>query len=161
MDEGLRSARLARLKTRSTVNEKGCWIWNGPLDKDGYGICTNVRDTTGVTTKRAHRAAFYFKYGWLPPLLDHIVCDTEACCNPEHMEPSTDEKNVLRGSGPTAVNAAKTHCPKGHAYDSTTVQKGRVWRRCSTCLREQRRLQAKRRYARFKQRMSQAASCAS
>lgn len=152
MGEGLRRACLAALKTRCTINENGCWIWSGPRDKDGYGICTVVK-YEGVSTKRAHRAAFYYKYGWVPPLLDHIVCDTEACCNPDHLEPSTHETNVLRGSGPTAINASKTQCRKGHPFDSTTTHKGRIWRHCSICLRERKRVQAKRRYARSKQKV--------
>ena len=108
------------------------------MDKDGYGIATRMF-IEGKEVKRAHRIAFFLARGFLPKLLDHVVCDAEPCCNPGHMEPSTDEKNTLRGSGPTAQNAKKTHCPKGHIYDQTYRVKGRVWRRCSRCRKEQRK----------------------
>jgi len=55
------------------------------------------------------------------------------CCNPEHVEPSTDRKNVLRGKGPTAINAAKDRCPKGHPYSGRKWQQGGWVRICKTC----------------------------
>lgn len=108
----------------------GCWEWVGPKDKDGYGITTQVNGT-----KRAHRIAFFMATGQLPKLLEHIVCDYAACVNPHHCKSSDDRHNVLRGRGPTAINARKTHCDRGHPFterDWRFVQGG--WaRRCHEC----------------------------
>jgi hypothetical protein len=64
------------------------------------------------------------------------TCPHRCCCNPAHLELATGRENVLRGKAPTARNAAKTHCPRGHAYDGIDGRK-RQHRRCSTCRREQ------------------------
>src|SRR3972149_473922 len=65
-----------------------CHIWEGTLDKNGYGQ-TNV---TG-TTKRAHRIAWKLSKGETPPGLRHI-CDNRPCCNVDHLTPGTQQENV-------------------------------------------------------------------
>ena len=146
MSEQLRRALLAAIKSRCTINENGCWLWNGSLCDDGYGQ-TNPITVDGKTVRRTHRVAFYLAYGWLPQLLDHKVCDTPKCCNPAHLEPSTDKKNVLRGKGPTAINAQKERCPKGHPY-SPKFQQGGWTRICKTCRSKQQQAYRLRKLAR-------------
>jgi len=45
--------------------------------------------------------------------------------------------NVMRGSGPSALNAQKTHCVHGHEFtpENTYLDDG-GWRQCRTCQRE-------------------------
>jgi hypothetical protein len=43
MGDRLKRAFLATIKTRCKTNEKGCWLWTGPVDNDGYGISTRMR----------------------------------------------------------------------------------------------------------------------
>lgn len=71
--------------------------------------------------------------------LDH-GCRTPACVRPFHLEPVLHRENVLRGDSPSAHNARKTYCPRGHSYDSqrTNGQRG-----CKTCHREQERARRK------------------
>lgn len=94
----------------STVNTNGdCWLWTGRLDKDGYGMTYTNRHV------RAHRLAYEWARGAISNDLeiDHL-CKTRTCVRPEHMELVTHRENVLRGDSPSAINARKTHCPRGH-----------------------------------------------
>lgn len=52
------------------------------------------------------------------------------------LEPVTQRENLLRGETITARNAAKTHCPRGHAYTAeNTYVRPRGSRECRTCNR--------------------------
>jgi hypothetical protein len=55
--------------------------------------------------------------------------------NPAHLEPVTNAENVLRGVSPTALNARKTHCIRGHALEGDNVMRyGRMTgRHCRAC----------------------------
>jgi len=107
-----------------------CWMWQGSTKPGGYGTI----DIAGKTSN-AHRVAYEAFVGPIPAGLsiDHL-CRTPACVNPEHLEPVSQRENVLRGVGPAAVNAAKTHCPQGHEYSpaNTIIRPGRA-RRCKKC----------------------------
>ncbi|MGQ7350721.1 HNH endonuclease signature motif containing protein [Quadrisphaera oryzae] len=61
--------------------------------------------------------------------LDHL-CRVKRCCNPDHLEPVTPRENTLRGHSPTALNAAKEQCPRGHDYDGFRGPSERFCRRC-------------------------------
>lgn len=108
-----------------------CWEWTGRRNKDGYGRF----DVT------AHGAVYTHTYAWealVGPVpegleLDHL-CRNPACCNPDHLEPVTRKVNTLRGYGPSARHARKTHCPAGHPYDqSNTHLDTRGQRNCRAC----------------------------
>ena len=91
----------------------GCWLWQGALRPDGYGTFWN-----GERTMPAHRFAYELLVAPVAPelVIDHL-CRNRACQRAyDHMEPVTDRVNVLRGIGPTAIHARKTHCPAGHPY---------------------------------------------
>jgi len=89
----------------------GCWLWNGAIDRGGYGrVATGNWRSAG-----AHRTAYTALVGPVPASLhlDHL-CRVRCCVNPAHLEPVTPRENMLRGVSPHAVNARKTHCAKGH-----------------------------------------------
>jgi len=113
----------------------GCWNWTGARTA-GYGV---IR--IGGKQWRAHRWLFERINGPIPDglVLDHL-CRNPACVNPAHLEPVTDRVNLLRGVGPSAKNAQKTHCPKGHAYtpENTYLNK-RGQRYCVACHRDRER----------------------
>lgn len=120
-----------------TVEHNGCWLWQGPLDKDGYGTFYLRRKN-----RKAHRVGWFLLHGPIPEgLVVNHKCNHRHCVNPQHLNLLTVRENALEDSrGLGAVNARKTHCPRGHAYD-------RKWgnqRSCSTCETDKkRRLRAK------------------
>lgn len=91
-------------------------------------------------TRHGHIATFYYWRGEVPEgkELDHIVCDTRRCINPWHVEPTTHRKNVLRSSGPAAVNARKERCNRGHLLggDNLWVQPKTGFRYCRECAKQ-------------------------
>lgn len=119
----------------SKVNKTdGCWLWTGATDGDGrYGAFQYEG-----RVQRAHRVAYMLTVGPIPDgmTLDHL-CRTTLCVRPDHLDPVTHRTNVLRGEAPSAANALKTHCPKGHAYDeANTYIQATGGRMCKTCARE-------------------------
>lgn len=109
-----------------------CWKWKGSLGKKGYG-----RFRVGDRTEMAHRVAYELIVGAVPQgkTLDHL-CRVRGCVNPAHLEAVSNAENVLRGVGPPAINAKRTHCVHGHEFSdaNTYVHKGR--RFCSQCSRD-------------------------
>jgi hypothetical protein len=126
----VRGTLAERLAAYIVVDESGCHIWTGYLDRQGYGHIG-----TGAKTFATHRLAYEFAKGPIPDglTIDHL-CRVRACCNPDHLEAVTTRVNVLRGTGITAVNARKTHCRNGHEFDDKNTY---IWtdghRRCLAC----------------------------
>ena len=110
-----------------------CWVWRGLLDTSGYGqIKVNGK------FKQVHRVVFELLVGPVPLNLelDHL-CRNKACVNPDHLESVTHQVNVLRGCGPPAMNARKTHCPEGHALTKDNLVKCLLpARQCHKCMLE-------------------------
>jgi len=128
----------ARFWAKVEVTEGGCWLWTGYRKPDGYGQFRLNRARSGL----AHRVAYEVLLGPVPLglELDHYVCDRPACVRPSHMRPTTHRENVLRGRAPTAINARKTQCRRGHPLSGPNLRvrevQGRVrQRRCLTCCR--------------------------
>ncbi len=124
-----------KLATRSLLNAvTGCVDWTGSMTEKGYGIV----EWDGRTW-RAHRVAYVLENGPIPEgmQLDHL-CRNRRCINPTHLEVVTSRENTLRGMGPSAQNAMKTHCNRGHILDGDNLylwnRKGREpTRHCRTC----------------------------
>lgn len=110
----------------------GCWLWTGAkLKRQGHGSAGAGRRTT-----TAHAIAWAYLRGEVPTgtELDHL-CRNPPCVNPAHLEPVSHAVNCLRGVGPTAVNARKTHCNRGHRYSTETVHVSPKsgYRQCRLC----------------------------
>lgn len=84
-----------------------CWLFQGALFNSGYGALylSSTRKTV-----RVHRYMWEQLRGPIPKgmTLDHL-CKVRHCLNPQHMEIVTAGENSLRGDGPPAQNARKTH----------------------------------------------------
>lgn len=121
-----------RLWSKVIINEAtGCWEWQGATT-NGYGAAWSGGGRGIGRVRMAHRLFYELIVGDVgDAVLDHL-CRNRRCVNPEHLEPTTHQVNILRGVGATAANAAKTHCPQGHTYaDHAYVKSGR--RICGIC----------------------------
>jgi hypothetical protein len=122
-----------RFWTRVDRNTGGCWAWLGPKNPtSGYGTVK----ASGKSTY-AHRVAYTLTHGPIPDglVIDHL-CRNPVCVNPDHLEVVTHRENVLRGIGPAARNARKTHCKHGHPFDEgNTYTDKRGQRHCRSCAR--------------------------
>lgn len=113
--------------------EGECWVPILASRINGYVPMGFMRQRTLV-----HRWMWLLEHGECPALLDHIVCDNRECCNPAHLKPATQRQNILRGTAPTAKNAAKAHCKRGHPFDEKntyvcTNRDGTTRRICRAC----------------------------
>jgi hypothetical protein len=115
----------------------GCRLWDSATSPTGYGLFWFNR-----TYVLAHRFVYTLLVGAIPEglTLDHR-CRTRCCVNPDHLEPVSGRENILRGVSPSARNARKTHCKRGHrlAGDNLKVKLRtypdgvRPQRTCRTC----------------------------
>ena len=132
-----KSKQIVRLVTAIKVNG-GCWEWQQFKDKDGYGQ-TFVWDGKKSISTRAHRLMYELLVNKIPEdmVIDHL-CRNRPCINPAHMEVVTVRTNTLRGFGPGAYNARKTHCKRGHEFTkentiNTIGSTGNRNRNCKLC----------------------------
>lgn len=111
----------------------GCWEWLGHK-ANGYGrFSVNDREV------QAHRLVYELFVGQIPEGLqiDHL-CRNPGCVNPKHLEPVTQEENILRGESYCAIATRKTECKNGHPFtpENTRIRRrpnGRPFRTCVTC----------------------------
>jgi hypothetical protein len=110
-----------------------CWLWTGAKNNRGYGQFLGDTDRLVL----AHRFSYELAIGPIPQglTLDHL-CRTPLCVNPAHLEAVTLRVNILRSESTSALNARKTHCPKGHPYAGDNLVVWGKTRRCRTCSRE-------------------------
>lgn len=94
------------------VSDDDCWEWTGRKQTAGYG-----QTFVGGRGVVVHRLAYEHLVGPIPDglVLDHL-CRNRTCVNPAHLEPVSNKDNILRGVGPSAINARKTHCRRGHEF---------------------------------------------
>lgn len=75
-------------------DQNGCWIWQRPPGRNGYGrLSIDNRPTY------AHRVAWELHRGPIPEglTIDHL-CRVRLCVNPDHLEPVTLAENALRAA---------------------------------------------------------------
>jgi hypothetical protein len=110
----------------------GCWLWMSHVDRQGYGRFGHKRGW-----RSAYRASYEAFKGEIPAglIIDHL-CRVPSCVNPDHLEVVTPRTNALRGISFSAINAAKTHCAKGHPFTGDNLHVGPTGRRfCRACWR--------------------------
>ena len=118
------------------TDANGCDIWQGARNPRGYPTVQWNARKHSVSRVRYER-----EIGAIPEglHLDHFFCDNGpgGCCNPFHCRPVSRRENTLRSNAASAINAAKTHCPKGHLLAGENLVKCdlllRGLRRCRIC----------------------------
>lgn len=127
----MRTEQLAdKLRLNIAVDERGCWLWQGYVDRKGYGI---VR--WDGKSRKAHRVTYESLIGPIGDGLqiDHL-CRVRNCVNPAHLEAVTMLENIARS---IPGNTLKTHCPKGHEYTPENTYTSKVGKRhCRACSAE-------------------------
>lgn len=120
---------VKRFESYYSLNDKGCWQWEGSTNHLGYGVFYYRRKVV-----KSHRFSYELHKEKIPTglVIDHL-CRNRGCVNPEHMEAVTQQENILRGTGPTALNARKTHCKRGHELSPLNKVGKPSWRDCTTC----------------------------
>lgn len=118
--------------------DTGCWHWVGGASS-GYGTLWHPGGK-GSRNAYAHRIAYEVLVGpIIEETIDH-VCRNRACVNPAHLEPASVRENTLRGMGPTAQNARKSHCKRGHLLSGDNLKesasKRRGNRECRICYKQ-------------------------
>ena len=121
----------------SKVNKaEACWLWTAAKFPTGYG-----KFRFNGETSYAHRVAYELFVGPIPAAMtiDHVWargCSSRLCVNPDHLEAVTLRENIVRGSGPSALNSRKTHCFIGHPLSGDNLRVNlngsRVCRTCSS-----------------------------
>lgn len=115
-------------------DESGCMLWKATLHERGYGLFW--LDGKHVL---AHRISYVLAHGEIPEGLqvDHVKangCRNRHCVAPAHLEAVTGAENNRRSESPTAINARKTHCHRGHAFDGqNTYNDPAGQRQCRAC----------------------------
>ena len=111
---------------KCSLNEEGCLVWTGRLDRYGYGVVA-VPGAPSMP-RLAHRVAFAFAYGREPgPEIDHI-CHRRDCVHPRHLRECTHSENMKN-----SVRATRKFCVRGHEWnsDNSYVHNGK--RSCRAC----------------------------
>lgn len=134
---------IERFLSKTEAGDNGCLNWTAARKPNGgYGTFT-----IGKKNVRAHRWHYEYVFGKIPAgkVIDHL-CRNTKCVRLSHLEVVTERENTLRGIGPAAQNAAKTHCKNGHEFtpQNTRFNMGKYgpWRVCRAC---KKRIEAARR----------------
>jgi hypothetical protein len=120
------------------VKTESCWNWigAGAGSSRGYGRFS-IRIDGKSRLLQAHRFSYELLVGPIPTGLeiDHL-CRNRRCVNPAHLESVTAQINQHRSASVSGLNAAKTHCPRGHAYaDVGRLDPNGGKRYCRECCR--------------------------
>lgn len=131
---GLGEEDLERLRTLILMKGKptdgGCILGWSIRCKAGYtSICLNNKVASG------HRASYRaFKGRLISGMeIDHL-CKNTSCINPDHLDQVLPIVNKHRSNCATTINLLKTHCCKGHEFNSTNTRiRNSKWRACRLC----------------------------
>lgn len=128
---------LMRFLRKVSIQENGCWLWEGSRNSKGYGtLSLNGRPVY------AHRFIYELLKGLIPPdkETDHL-CRNHLCVNLRHLEIVTHKENMLRGQSPAARSIRSGYCIKGkHPRTPENMYIDKLgYHHCRACKNERRR----------------------
>jgi hypothetical protein len=108
---------LDEIRAQVKVDDRGCWVWQGRTDRDGYGLFW--RDAKRY---RVHRLVYELHNGSSPGTLSVChECDNPSCCNPEHLWLGTNRENthdaMMKGRLSSGVRHPKARLNEGLAAE--------------------------------------------
>lgn len=117
-----------------------CWPWPGTVNSHGYGQFSWFGPNEELprrTQANASRVAFHLMNGAVPDgfHVDH-VCRNRRCVNPSHLRAVSPRDNYLLGVGPSAENARKERCVRGHSLSGENLYARNGRRHCRACRAE-------------------------
>lgn len=79
------------------VADNGCWVWQGYIDRNGYGRIYDRTAPQGKRTDWVHRVSYRHSKGPIPERyeIDH-TCQNTACMNPDHLDAVTKVEHARR-----------------------------------------------------------------
>jgi hypothetical protein len=122
-----------------------CWLWTGAVSDSGYGV---FRVAPGELM-HAHRWMYaacvgpipagyqvdHLCHDWTTCELDDLPCEHRLCVNPAHLRAVPAQVNNARSNSPSAVNARKQVCLRGHPLwgGNLYLHPTRGTRHCRAC----------------------------
>lgn len=101
LDVGIWGINPDLFHKKYTINENGCWIWQGAQGPHGTLFGVAKRGKPAMT--QATRVSWMIEHGEIPPG-KYIIhgCNHRMCVNPHHLKPATpqERKNQLFDTKP-------------------------------------------------------------
>ena len=132
----MQSLKNRLLSKTEIIPEHPCWEWVAGKNENGYGLLW-----VGWNMFKAHRLSYEVFVKKITK--GHFIlhkCDNPGCIRPEHLYEGTQLDNardmVNRKRHYRALhNTLKTHCPRGHEYNSLNSKTYKGKRTCMLCVR--------------------------
>jgi hypothetical protein len=123
----------------SATTAEGCWSWNGPKNKQGYGRFMKSIGERKTVELKPHRFSYELIVGEIDKDLtvDH-TCRNKSCVNPSHLEIVSRGENAKRAYSKNMEAMRNKVCTKGHKVcgENVLVEKrknGVERKRCKLC----------------------------
>lgn len=106
-------------RTSTLRRNTGCWLWNGPEGRGGYGVL--YWNPNGEQHRRAHRVAYAAFIG--DPGALHVchTCDNPGCVNPAHLWLGTAQDNHR-----DKVAKGRANSPKGEQSRASKLTASKI-----------------------------------
>jgi hypothetical protein len=108
------------LESFYVVDESGCWVWTGSVNRAGYGEIQRK----GSAERRAHRFVYAHHRGAIPAGMNvHHLCENRLCVNPDHLKvlpPNEHSRLHARAKfdstlNPERVREIRNRAARGHS----------------------------------------------